>query len=247
MGLFVGLESFIGGETLKKRVRPGEPRQLAYCGGWNIREGSAIPQKLPTLLSTTALGGTIPAQVPFAFRDETGERIICRDANEYVRMMGVDGKWDPAGDWFPSLPEVGTMNATTETFTLTGHGLVNGDTLESRLGLYGLQTNKTYYVINAADDTFQLSTVAGGSAINITQTRQFNNLFSLYKGPNIPVISDSPPFRVGPLVVFPTIEGMIAYEPDSPSTRSRLLSFKGPRDYEDGTKPVWRSNSSTWP
>jgi len=55
-----------------------------------------------------------------------------------------------------------TANGTTETFTLTAHGYSNGDVVNAS-GTGGLTSGVPYYVINAAANTFQLSTTPGGS------------------------------------------------------------------------------------
>lgn len=62
-----------------------------------------------------------------------------------------------------------SVNTTTETITLTGHTLVNGDTVvfgASAPG--GLTTGTTYFVVGTATDTFQVSTTSGGAAVNLT-------------------------------------------------------------------------------
>jgi len=149
--MFVGIESFRAGETISKLVLPGMARKMRKCGGWQIRDGMAKPDNLPTRVSTTALGGVIPQQVPIAFRDTAGVRVICRDADEKVRVMGVNGVWGAAGDV-------------------------------------------------------------------------------------IDVIGASAPVRLGSLVVFAT-EGadakLVAFEPDSATTKIRPLSLKSPLDYNE--------------
>ncbi len=67
-----------------------------------------------------------------------------------------------------------TADANTDTLTAQGHGLSDGDTVQ----LYnsggklpaGLDASTTYYVVNAATDTLQLATIAGGAAVDITDT-----------------------------------------------------------------------------
>lgn len=66
-----------------------------------------------------------------------------------------------------------TVNATTNILNSIGHGLNNGDdvTLKSSGTLpAGLSSQQKYYVINATANTLQLSEVANGSAIDITDT-----------------------------------------------------------------------------
>jgi len=152
--MIVGIADFRGGETLCERVYNEDPRKLRYLAGWNPKTGAALPDLLPTRVSTSALGGAIPAQVPIAFRSGSSVRIVCRDANEKVRVMAANGVWGAAGD-------------------------------------------------------------------------------------AIQVIGDSAPFRLGPLVVFAEDGAnarLTSFELDSPTTKTRPLSLKSPRDYLDTAK-----------
>ena len=58
--------------------------------------------------------------------------------------------------------------------TLVAHGFVNGDAIElTTTGALptGLTASTTYFVVNAAADTFQLSATRGGAAINTSGTQ----------------------------------------------------------------------------
>ena len=59
---------------------------------------------------------------------------------------------------------------TTDVFTSTAHGFVNGQVLlvSGLTGLCGITTDTPYYVIAASADTFQLAATVGGTAINFT-------------------------------------------------------------------------------
>lgn len=78
----------------------------------------------------------------------------------------------------PALPLtklVGTFTvvAATDVFTMTGHGLVNGMSVQvsSTTTLPApLAVTTNYWVIAATADTFKLAATSGGSAINITTT-----------------------------------------------------------------------------
>lgn len=63
-----------------------------------------------------------------------------------------------------------TGTASTDVFTKTSHGMVNGASvlLSSLSGGTGLSTSTTYYVINRAANTFQLSATPGGAAVDFT-------------------------------------------------------------------------------
>lgn len=66
-----------------------------------------------------------------------------------------------------------TLNADTDTFTLEEHPLSDGDIVNvSTYGTLaaGLTEGKTYYVVNKADDTFQVSESLDGAAVDLTDT-----------------------------------------------------------------------------
>lgn len=58
---------------------------------------------------------------------------------------------------------------STDIFTSTAHGLVDGDAVyfSALTGGSNLTLGATYYVITATANTFQLSTTFGGSAVNL--------------------------------------------------------------------------------
>ena len=232
----IGIANFAGGETLQKRVLEESPRKMKVVGGYDFSTGSLLPDKLPTRVSTTGLGGTIPAQIPFAYRDATGVRIICRDANEKLAIMGVDGAWDPAGDW-----QTCTVALATDLVSCTGHGYSAGDAIQFSAATGGMTVGTTYYVIASGltADVFKFSTAAGGSAFNITADG--SNTVASILGATVDVLADSAPFRVDGLVVFATggaNSKLMSFEPDSTSDRTRPFSFKGPQDYDKTAKPT---------
>lgn len=66
-----------------------------------------------------------------------------------------------------------TAVASTDVFTASSHGMANGDKVafcpDTNLTLpTGITAYTTYYVINTATNTFQISTTPGGSAVNLT-------------------------------------------------------------------------------
>jgi len=83
-----------------------------------------------------------------------------------------------------------TAANATNLFTSAGHGLSNGDVvLVSNSGgalPSGLSTYTPYYVINRTTNDFQLSTTAGGSAVDITTdgtgTHKFHTQYCLPDG-----------------------------------------------------------------
>lgn len=61
------------------------------------------------------------------------------------------------------------VTSNTTTFTKTSHGLANGMAVTFASGNgFGLSSTITYYVINAATDTFQISTISGGASVALT-------------------------------------------------------------------------------
>lgn len=67
-----------------------------------------------------------------------------------------------------------TANASTNTLTASEHGLINGDTVfianVGGLPPSPLAVDTVYYVVNRTDDTLQLATSAGGSAVDLLDT-----------------------------------------------------------------------------
>lgn len=83
----------------------------------------------------------------------------------------------PAGSLIESIHELKDISFTddnvdigTETFTISGHGLVNGNKITFAGGSLPtpITPATTYYVVGATTDTFQISTTFGGGALNIT-------------------------------------------------------------------------------
>lgn len=78
-----------------------------------------------------------------------------------------------------------TANSTTDIFSASGHGLSNGDVLivKSAGSLPPeLAIDTRYYVINKTNNTFQLSTTSGGSAINISSNGTGTHSFAVLIG-----------------------------------------------------------------
>jgi len=106
-----------------------------------------------------------------------------------TRLTGADPLWidlGPTNRWamFDPIISTGTQQTAGVTVTMTiatpcvvtwnAHGLPNGSTLTlSTTGALptGLTAGTTYYVINAATNTFQLSATLNGSAINTSGTQ----------------------------------------------------------------------------
>lgn len=61
-------------------------------------------------------------------------------------------------------------SSSDDVIVASAHGLTNGDKIQftALTGGAGLETNKTYYVVNAATNTFQLAAEPNGAPINFT-------------------------------------------------------------------------------
>ena len=234
----VGVRDFSGGKTLAERVSEGGP-MLRSLSGWNNRYGWLTPDLLPTRVSDSALGGAIPAQVPFAYRTEDGVRLLCRDASEKLRMLdATTGDWLPAGNWLSC-----SFAAATDIVAVTAHGYADNEAIQFGTTGGGVTADVTYYVYAVGADSFKVRTVSGGAAIDLTAV---SNTVSAMVGPVFDVISDSAPLRLDELVAFCTGGAdakVMTFEPDSLSTRIRPFSLRGPQWYIDKTKPTVTASS----
>ncbi|NBO70574.1 hypothetical protein EBV26_08820 [bacterium] len=74
------------------------------------------------------------------------------------------------------------VNTTSNTFTSTAHGLVNGAELNySNQGgttITGLTSGNDYFVVNKTNDTFQLALTSGGDPIDISGTGNNSQTFA---------------------------------------------------------------------
>jgi len=73
------------------------------------------------------------------------------------------------------------VNTTTNVFTSTAHGLVNGAELnynnQGGTTITGLTSGTDYFVVNKTTDTFQLALTSGGAAIDISGTGNNSQTF----------------------------------------------------------------------
>jgi microcystin-dependent protein len=98
----------------------------------------------------------------------------------YVPNAGSWGRGTAVGTF--------TVNTTTNELTAAGHGLANGERVHvvSTTTLPApLPANTKYFVISATTDTLQLSTTAGGSAVDLTTTGTgTHSLYDQFKVPD---------------------------------------------------------------
>jgi hypothetical protein len=117
--------------------------------------------------------GDDPTRVPEAILEyassiEAGSYMIYSDVDN-VTLEGLDLRYPD------SLLKAGHNAAVTFTdagdlVTCNNHGFANGDTLmfSAKATTTGVSTYTNYYVVNAATNTFQLASAAGGSALPLT-------------------------------------------------------------------------------
>lgn len=86
--------------------------------------------------------------------------------------------------------------AATDTVTINGHGLSDGDRIRiiAIAGGAGLAAGTSYFVVNSTTNTFKLSATAGGAAIDITSdTTQFQAMKQSVSGVTHPAQKSTPP------------------------------------------------------
>jgi len=239
--MIVGVSDFSLGETRTRRVGPNGPR-MRCMGGYNGERGCLTADKLPTRVSTSALSGTTPAQIPLPFRDADGVRLVCRDANNYLRVMGTDGVWGDPVSWLGSWKEasMGTV-ADNAVITCYDHGFEDNDPVQFENTDVGVTAGTTYYADKYSDDLFYISATPGGAHIDV-YGGALNNV-ALEHTPTFDMESDSAPFRLNELTVWPTKDGIMCFEPDSTGTMVRPLSLRGPQWYVDKTKATVSASS----
>lgn len=122
-------------------------------------------RELGTTQGRIQSAGFIPPEGDFAF-------VLGRDLSGLFENLNVGDFVEVAQT--ANFGRVFTADAGLDEFTLATHGLIDGTQimLKNNAGALpaGLSPNVGYFVISATTNTFQLSTVSGGSAINITDT-----------------------------------------------------------------------------
>lgn len=99
-----GLSNFAKGETTISRVGFGSEVVLERCNGYRCDDGSLTPDDLVDKLTSSALGATVPEQVPAAFVANEATKIICRDKSEQMRECSANA-WGSAGSVCDVLAE----------------------------------------------------------------------------------------------------------------------------------------------
>lgn len=98
------------------------------------------------------------------------------------KRPGINFNWDSKQSRSVASSS-GLVDESGDTITYNSHGFVNGDKVlytTTNTAIGGLTTNTVYYVVGVTTNTFQLSTLPGYTAINLTDdgvgTHTFNPL-----------------------------------------------------------------------
>lgn len=133
----------------------------------------------PYTKRTKSVDGVFDYADPTAF--VAGDRVVDEDTDEIytVREVDVENKKVyvlDGGDLIKSTEYEVTpaeCNASSNTFTVVGHGYSNGDQIiltSNDNPPAGLTSGNNYYIINSTTDTFQLSATPSGSVAGFTDS-----------------------------------------------------------------------------
>ena len=104
-GQIIGANNFAGGETTIERVTSQSSAVLERCNGFKCEDGSAKPDYLVDVLTSSAISANpLTEQVPAAFVDDEETVVIARDSNEAFRILR-NATWGSALDACDIVPE----------------------------------------------------------------------------------------------------------------------------------------------
>lgn len=120
--------------------------------------------------------------VPFTY--STTQTLIIEMGAGYFRffsngspvLAGTGPAWEPTRT-------VTSINTGTNVITSTAHGYANGTPIRFKTSgtmPIGISSSITYYVINAATDTFEISRTVGGPQVNIVTSGSGTHTFGRY-------------------------------------------------------------------
>ena len=121
-----------------------------------------------------------------------GKYIDLKPAPNYDKTAGLKIYFDRPASKYTFVTCTATV--ATDKINATAHGLSNGDAVifETDGTVIGGLTADTvvYYVINKADDTFEVSTIIGGTKVTITDAQAASNhkFLEVSRVPGIPTI-----------------------------------------------------------
>jgi len=112
---------------------------------------------------------TTPNGLPLDVTSESGTHTW--QLQSLLRNVTITGN-TVVNKWYSTSSGEFTADNTTDTLTDTAHGLANGTQVRLTSSASdlpaGFDPDTTYFVVNAATDTFQLAATSGGDAIDLT-------------------------------------------------------------------------------
>lgn len=152
-------------------------------------EGDLIREYFDNLDEFAELYKTTITGTP-AYWTKMGDFIYLRPTPNYNETNGLRAYASRELSKF--TPVIFTTTHASELINATAHGLSNGDTiimLTNNTLPSGYSEDTVYYVVNKADNTFQVAAAGGGSAVSITNDGTGTHKFiHLSKSPGIPVV-----------------------------------------------------------
>ena len=235
--MIVGVKDFRSGETLRKRVSSEDARVLRNLAGFTPIYGAAIPDKLPTRISTTQLCAETVLAATMAL---TGD-LVTTATHGYAVGTAIQFGSTTGGVTVGKTYYVKTVPLTTTfTFSATNGGATFDITANGSNTVWAVIPPQVPAILRTATDSYL---IARDEHQKIYHCPISTGVWAqAYKTPNemVPVIEDSAPQRLGTLVAIPTGGSdakIVTYEPEYPNAgddaRSlRPLSLKAPTDYD---------------
>ena len=242
--MIVGIRTFRAGETLRKRVGEGDDRLLSYLAGFNPTTGAAVPDDLPTLISTTALGGAVrTCNLQLA-----GDLVNLADhgflAGDRVVFGSTVGNVTAGQTYYVQS----VFNSAAFYISETSGGAALDLTTSGASTVWGEMPPQVPVIYRSQNGSWM---IARDHRNRLWRCNLSTGVWS--QGYHMPsesydVPDNSVPIKVGPLVVFPTQGAdatLLAWEPehayyanpDVALRSTRPLSLKSPLDYDDDTAP----------
>lgn len=186
--------------------------QQSAAGG-----GGALP--IATTMQSSVTKGlvtwTFSAPVPVGFYPN-GDPFVLNSSGVTVTACTPDIAVLPLDTWKMGTQQTVAVDATTDTCTLTAHGLFEGFPIKFSQTLYGINSGRVYFVRNPTANTFQLTdSVASngnrwGAIFNITGTgniltQQGSRTATAFSGSTVTCASHK--LLVGRKIIFITLTG----------------------------------------
>ena len=149
---------------------------MAWYGTW--------AERIPLLAGTTIPGSTLTDF--FLLVELLGNSDLQRASNRagsdphFATTLADGSTSTPHGTLYFSgntsaLASGGSFDSSTDTITMTGHGLQADDAVSwGANNPGGITLGGAYYLVNVTTNTFQVSATVGGSPVNLTTTGSFS-------------------------------------------------------------------------